>query len=193
MGSVKNETTKERLIHTAVAIMAEKGVDLFATKLVAEQAGVSESLIYKYFGTRENLINTCYTTMLSLYCERVMTLTEYWYSGMALNECREMWDAYIDILLEDYDRTTFMFDYVLSPRANKELVKETAYALLDMELNKAIRSSHMDLQDEVYIFRRDAARIIGIGYALSVIRERFKDTTEGRDMLWETVSGCVKK
>ena len=187
-----NKTTKDKLIYTAVTVMAEKGVDLFATKSVAERAGVSESLLYKYFGTRGNFIRICYSTMLEQYCERIKTLSSLWHEGMSLSSSKDLWNAYIDILLENKDRTVFMFDYVLSPRADQEAVRDTGNKLLALNLNRKIRYSHPDLTDEMYIFRREAARIIGIGYAMSVIRSRFSDTEEMREMLWDTVRGCVQ-
>lgn len=48
--------TKERLLEAATEILGSQGVDAVGVNAVAERAGVSKVLIYRYFGTLEGLL-----------------------------------------------------------------------------------------------------------------------------------------
>jgi AcrR family transcriptional regulator len=48
--------SKQLIAQTALALFAEKGYEHVSTVLLAKEAGVSEALIFKYFGTKEQLL-----------------------------------------------------------------------------------------------------------------------------------------
>jgi AcrR family transcriptional regulator len=50
------EATKERLLEAAVEVLSTKGFDSLGVNAVAERAGVSKVLIYRYFGSLEGLL-----------------------------------------------------------------------------------------------------------------------------------------
>jgi AcrR family transcriptional regulator len=49
------EGTKERLLNAATELLGEKGFDALGVNAVADRAGVSKVLIYRYFGSLEGL------------------------------------------------------------------------------------------------------------------------------------------
>ena len=51
----KSEVTKKRIIHAAIEIAAERGYTATTTAMIAERAGVSEALIFKYFPSKQDL------------------------------------------------------------------------------------------------------------------------------------------
>ena len=53
----KSETTKEKIIAAAVILFCRNGYDAATTKAIAEQAGVSEGSVFKYFHSKENLLH----------------------------------------------------------------------------------------------------------------------------------------
>lgn len=56
---MKQRTTsrKENIIRQALMLFAEKGYVDTSTKEIAQQAGVSEALIFKHFGNKDNLLS----------------------------------------------------------------------------------------------------------------------------------------
>jgi AcrR family transcriptional regulator len=49
-------TNKEHILHTALALFAQKGYDATPTKLIASEAGVSEGLIFRHYGNKTSLL-----------------------------------------------------------------------------------------------------------------------------------------
>ena len=52
----KTTSRKERIVKEALLLFAEKGYEEASSKLIAQQAGVSEALIFKHFGNKDNLM-----------------------------------------------------------------------------------------------------------------------------------------
>lgn len=48
--------TKERLLNAAIELLGDKGFDALGVNAVADRAGVSKVLIYRYFGSLEGLL-----------------------------------------------------------------------------------------------------------------------------------------
>src|SRR5574338_631717 len=48
--------TRERLLHAAVELMAEVGIDRVRTRTIAERAGVNPALVHYYFGSVSALV-----------------------------------------------------------------------------------------------------------------------------------------
>lgn len=53
----KTTSRKDKIIREALILFAEKGYVDTATKEIAIQAGVSEALIFKHFGNKDNLLS----------------------------------------------------------------------------------------------------------------------------------------
>lgn len=53
----KAESRKERILKEALLLFAEKGYIDTSTKIIAQHAGVSEALIFKHFGNKDNLLS----------------------------------------------------------------------------------------------------------------------------------------
>ena len=49
------EGTKEKLLQAAIALLTEEGFDALGVNAVADRAGVSKVLLYRYFGSLEGL------------------------------------------------------------------------------------------------------------------------------------------
>lgn len=52
----KVESRKEKILKEALLLFAEKGYMDTSTKVIAQRAGVSEALIFKHFGNKDNLL-----------------------------------------------------------------------------------------------------------------------------------------
>lgn len=54
----KSTQTKERILEKTMEIVAEKGYSATSTKEIAEKAGVSEATVFKYYGSKDELLKT---------------------------------------------------------------------------------------------------------------------------------------
>ncbi|MBS7428046.1 MULTISPECIES: TetR/AcrR family transcriptional regulator [unclassified Virgibacillus] len=55
----KKQTEKQqKIVETAIRLFAEKGYANTSTSEIAKQAGVAEGLIFKHYGTKENLLRS---------------------------------------------------------------------------------------------------------------------------------------
>lgn len=52
----KSTLTKKRIIEAALEIVGEKGHSASTTREIAEEAGVSEATLFKYFGSKDELL-----------------------------------------------------------------------------------------------------------------------------------------
>jgi AcrR family transcriptional regulator len=52
----KSEETKQKILETTIEAIAEKGYAPTTTKEIAERAGVSEGTIFKYYGSKKELL-----------------------------------------------------------------------------------------------------------------------------------------
>jgi AcrR family transcriptional regulator len=52
----KTTSRKEKIVEEALLLFAEKGYEETSTKMIAQQAGVSEALIFKHFGNKDKLM-----------------------------------------------------------------------------------------------------------------------------------------
>lgn len=54
----KSEVTKQKLLDTTIEMISDKGYASTTTKEIAEKAGVSEGTIFKYYGSKKDLLRT---------------------------------------------------------------------------------------------------------------------------------------
>ena len=52
----KSEKTKAKILKTTIELVAKKGYAATSTKEIAEQSGISEATIFKYFGSKNELL-----------------------------------------------------------------------------------------------------------------------------------------
>ncbi|MDD2959661.1 MAG: helix-turn-helix domain containing protein [Lachnospiraceae bacterium] len=110
---MKQKDREACLMEAAMEIIAKNGMNSFAMKQVTTKAGVSEALIYKYFGTKEKLLKKCYDTVNqqigSLFEDMQVTMlqSQPGVHGLA----HEMWMRYIQFLVKNDFRTLFYFEY----------------------------------------------------------------------------------
>lgn len=112
---------RKELMQTTVEIVAEFGLTNFSMKKVTEQAGVSEALIYKYFGTKEQLLFDCFIDI-----HRKIESVFEGYPNLSLTSpddlyhmCEMLWMTYFQFLVKSKAYTIYYFEYRDSPYINK--------------------------------------------------------------------------
>jgi AcrR family transcriptional regulator len=93
MARPKSEEKKAQLLRAAAEAVAEHGVGA-PTALIAKLAGVAEGTLFRYFATKEELLNALYLHVWSDLCEAVRkTLVP---SEPLQRRSLAFWSAYID-------------------------------------------------------------------------------------------------
>lgn len=94
MARPKSEDKKQALLEAATAAFAQSGVAA-STSAIARSAGVAEGTLFRYFATKDELLNELYLSIKS-------GLVKAMVSGLTPNEkrpkenARNIWDGYID-------------------------------------------------------------------------------------------------
>ncbi|MCR4433050.1 MAG: TetR/AcrR family transcriptional regulator [Caldiserica bacterium] len=68
---IKGNTTKERIIQTAIGVFSEKGFHETRMEEIAERASVAKGTIYLYFRTKKELFSSLFSYTLHLIEERI--------------------------------------------------------------------------------------------------------------------------
>lgn len=108
-------TKKELLLDCTMRAVAEKGLMSVSMQMVSQMAGTAEGLIYKHYGTKENLLLMCY---LHIY-EQLRDIIED--NSLSPNNIdteqkmfeylRVLWKKYFDFFMHNKVKTLFFYEY----------------------------------------------------------------------------------
>ncbi len=94
-------------------MVCEHGLSSFTTKKVASYMGISESLIYKYFVSKDKLLYSCFEVVhrkVAALMERVIN-TPMTAEISEVEFIKQMWYSYFNLLVDEDYRTIFYFSY----------------------------------------------------------------------------------
>ena len=57
---MKREEAERIIKDTTMKLIAKNGLASFSMRQITDECGINESLMYRYFETRENLLKKCY-------------------------------------------------------------------------------------------------------------------------------------
>lgn len=166
---IKRITNKELLLDTTMQIIAEGGLAFFSMRQVTDACGVSDSLIYRHYETKEKLLFQCYLRVE----QKIQALFEQ--EAIPVIETREdlcrhihdIWIKYISFLVQNPYQTIFYFEYRDSKYYRSEKTVDrmpfcfwSARAFLEQHANCKLRLEYcrMYLSDVTGSFAR---RMIG--------------------------------
>ena len=94
MARPKSEDKKQALLEAATAAFAQSGIAA-STALIARKAGVAEGTLFRYFATKDDLLNALYLHLKQDLCQTMLanldrTITE------PKEHTRNIWNSYID-------------------------------------------------------------------------------------------------
>lgn len=185
-----SKSRMSELIDVTMQVAAETGLTALSLKKVTRRAGVSEALIYKYFETKENLLNNCFKSVhkqiASLFdrmeIPMIRTPEEVYLA------VRTLWMTYFSFLVKNSYRTIFYFEYRDSPYIqyvveNDEEAKNTYFHNFGEILSVFFEQFHIyehTNPDHLWVYVLDATGI----FARRVIRGELPDTDESRENIW---------
>ncbi|HCH63934.1 MAG TPA: TetR/AcrR family transcriptional regulator, partial [Deltaproteobacteria bacterium] len=81
--SAKGRAREAALYETALRLFAEQGYEATTLRQIAQAAGVSAGLMYRYFGGKQAVVLRLYTELSTTYSARVGAVPQPWAAGVA--------------------------------------------------------------------------------------------------------------
>lgn len=188
---------KAELIDATMQVVAETGLIAFSMKKVTNRVGVGETLIYKYFETREKLLYTCFESVhrqiAALFCK--IDLPDIQTQEKVYETIHTLWMSYFSFLVQNSYRTIFYFEY-----------RDSSYIQQIMEGDEEVRSTYFrnfvgifkTFENQFHIYGKMSGDFLwtyildttGI-FAKRVIRGELPDTQESRENIWQLIFGGI--
>ncbi|WP_334354402.1 TetR family transcriptional regulator [Enterobacter hormaechei] len=137
MARPKSEDKKQALLEAATAAFAQSGIAA-STALIARNAGVAEGTLFRYFATKDDLLNALYLHLKQDLCQTMLanldrTITE------PKEHTRNIWNSYVDWGI----RNPLAHAAIRQIGVSEKLNAETEQAVKDMfpELHELCRRS----------------------------------------------------
>ena len=116
MSNTKDTSTEERIKTAARKVFHQRGYAATRTRDIAEEAGVNHAMVNYYFRSKEKLFQMVMVETMTLFFQGVSAILND--ESISLEEKIERVVAnYIDLLLEEPELPTFMFNEI---RTNPE-------------------------------------------------------------------------
>ena len=94
MARPRSEEKRLALLNAATEIVAEHGLAAAPTSLIAKKAGVAEGTLFRYFSTKDDLLNELYINIKKSLCEAMTA--RYVSTDPLRSRVQSLWDSYID-------------------------------------------------------------------------------------------------
>ena len=110
---MESSDRKAEILDASMKMVCEHGLSSFTTKKVASYMGISDSLIYKYFVSKEKLLYSCFEVVhrkVAALMEQVIN-TPMTAEISEVEFIKRMWYSYFNLLVEEDYRTIFYFSY----------------------------------------------------------------------------------
>src|SRR5512144_1707818 len=121
------ERRSRQLLRAAARLMERDGSQAVSMQAVAEEAGVSVGLIYRYFGGKEDLLLAVIVDVLEAFAERVPQAVEA-AGGDPVERLAAAFRAYCEVIDEHRHAA------VLTYRESKSLSEEGRRRIMEMEV-----------------------------------------------------------
>ena len=184
---------KDEMLEAAMQVVAEGGLESFSMKKVTDRIGVSEALLYKYFGSKSNLLYSCYEVVHRKVGEAMSAMTpSFPVDASSLPfMVHELWMTYFDILIRNGDHTLFYYNYrdskYLSDALGHDREVKTGYFRGFVEtFYKFDNILHIYDRTDPDLFWTYIIDTTGV-FAKRIIKGEIKDTPENRESAFKFV------
>jgi AcrR family transcriptional regulator len=126
---------REALLDATIAVVGEKGLRGLTFRAVGEKAGVNNSLIAHYFGTRDALIEAAFN-------RAVLESIDISHLATFATDREGFIDAFIELLTADSAREVFVYEMLIASRRHPELADRIAelYAAYVSTISDGLRA-----------------------------------------------------
>lgn len=187
MARPKSEDKKQALLEAATQAIAQSGIAA-STAVIARNAGVAEGTLFRYFATKDELINTLYLHLKQDLCQSMIMELDRSITD-AKTMTRFIWNSYISWGLNHPARHRAIRQLAVS----EKLTKETEQRADDMfpELRDLCHRSVL------MVFMSDEYRAFGDGLFLALAETTMdfaaRADSRGAIMDGQTLHACAKR
>ena len=186
---------KRKIMDATMRIVAEKGLESFAVLQAAKLAHVNEALVYRDFGTKENLLFECYNLVANevagLYDDAPeLVLAD---DEKMFEQFHEMWIDYFTFLIKNDYKTLYYQSYRDSEHIKTYVQKEAEGKTADFTgLTRVVEPVIMSMH-YIWTYLMDISAV----FAKRIIRKELPDTKESYEFIWNLMasglSAYIKK
>lgn len=194
---------KRKIMDATMRIVAEKGLESFAVLQAAKLAHVNEALVYRDFGTKENLLFECYNLVANevagLYDDAPeLVLAD---DEKMFEQFHEMWIDYFTFLIKNDYKTLYYQSYRDSEHIKTYVQKEAEGKTSDFTglihvvepVMKAFPLPEGMSMHYIWTYLMDISAV----FAKRIIRKELPDTKESYEFIWNLMasglSAYIKK
>lgn len=94
MARPRSEDKKQALLEAAATAIAQSGIAA-STALIARGAGVAEGTLFRYFTTKDDLLNELYLHLKQDLCKSMLGSWDHTETDAKTNTCH-IWNSYVD-------------------------------------------------------------------------------------------------
>ena len=94
MARPKSEDKKQALLDAATTAFAQSGIAA-STALIARKAGVAEGTLFRYFATKDDLLNALYLHLKQDLCQTMLANLDRTIT-LPKEHTRNIWNSYVD-------------------------------------------------------------------------------------------------
>ena len=175
---VKREEAERIIMDTTMKIIAKNGLASFSMRQITDECGINESLMYRYFETKENLLKQCYEV---LYQKIIAVHKE------VIEAFHKMYIEMINLLISEDYRTLFYYEYCeyLNIKTEHDVFeKNTVLKVIMNELKVVVPSTITDEEGRILIyFLIDMTSC----FAKRIIRKNLPNNNQMKDYLWRVL------
>lgn len=185
-------TNKELILDAAIQLIAENGLISFSMRQVTKKIGICDSLIYRHYETKDNLLLQCYLRIdekinALLKDEKFVVIR----SEKELQEyIHHLWLRYFWFLIEHEEETLFYFEYrdskfYKTARENGD-IKLPAYLRLFSNALRKVSGVPAEKHSDYEFLWPSFLDITGV-FAKKVIRGEIPNDSENDEMIWKVL------
>lgn len=186
-------SARQTFINAAIKKVAELGLENIRTKQIAQEVGLSEATMYRYYSSKEELLRDAFLET-DRRISRLLTTSKYLPSDGERMEphARKIWSKVYHYLLSHPEESLFLIRYRYSAYYTDEV--------------RSLRAAHAggfdtayDLLEQLYGTPNFAYRGFLINYIFELtlcfveraVTGRFQTTPETENIIWRAIRGAV--
>ena len=190
----KANNRRADIMKAAIELVAEDGISAVTTRRVAERAGVSDGLMYRFFKSKEDLLVACLYQITDNITENLHGFMEIQAENVEeyKKEVRNRWNVFFNCLLENVSDTLFFHEYANSASMLK-LTREGKFHVTDFTrmLSERLGAANADYTN---VTEKDIPYFwiyyvhVSMLFAVRIIRGELPDTEESKEKIWKILA-----
>lgn len=188
MARPRSEEKRLALLNAAAQTVAEHGLAAAPTSMIAKKAGVAEGTLFRYFPTKDDLLNDLYIHIKQSMCD---SMREHYVPTASFRDrVQSLWNSYIDWGLAHPQENQAISQLRVSSIIRPETYARANELFPDADVaagfpNNAAFAGHTDYANAVFIALVDTT----MDFAAREPRKAKAYKASGFDAMWKMYSG----